>query len=83
MSKHIKKIVFLFIVILLTLTIKFELFGFKDFLYKNYPNLSLHKEFRGKKSLRENIDNDYKTVFLPDTQYEKLNIIKNKINFKP
>ena len=83
MSKHIKKIVFLFIIILLTLTIKFELFGFKDFLYKNYPNLSLHKEFRGKKSLRENIDNDYKTVFLPDTQYEKLNIIKNKINFKP
>ena len=65
------------IIILLVLTIKFELFGFKDFLYKNYPNLSLHKEFRGEKSLREHIDNDFNTVFLPDTQYEKLNIIKN------
>ena len=83
LSVHKKKVVFLGIITLLVLTIKFELFGFKDFLYKNYPNLSLHKEFRGEKSLREHIDNDFNTVFLPDTQYEKLNIVKNKINFKP
>jgi hypothetical protein len=83
LSVHKKKVVFLSIIILLTSSIKFELFGFKDFLYKSYPNLSLHKEIRNNKYLREHIYNDYNTVFLPKTQYEKLKIIKNKIKFKP
>lgn len=83
LSVHKKKVVFLSIFILFIFTIKFELFGFKDYLYKNIPNLSLHKEIRSNKNLREHIYNDYNTVFLPDTQYEKLNLVKNKINFKP
>ena len=39
----------------------------------------IHKEIRNNKYLREHIYNDYNTVFLPKTQYEKLKIIKNKI----
>ena len=83
LSVHKKKVVFFSIFILLIYTIKFELFGFKDFLYKSFPNLSLHKEIRSNKYLREHIYNDYNTVFLPDTQFEQLKLVKNKINFKP
>ena len=81
LSVHKKKVVFLSILILLIFTIKFELFGFKDFLYKNFPNLSLHKEIRSNKYLREHIYNDYNTVFLPDTQFEQLKLVKNKIKY--
>lgn len=80
---HKKKVVFLSIFILFSLSIHFNLFSFKKLLYKNYPNLSLHKEIRNNTSIREHIYNDYNTVFLPDTQREKLNLVKNKINFKP
>ena len=83
MFHHKKKIIFIIIFTLFIITIKYELFGVKNFLYENFPNLSLHKEIRVNKNLREHIYNDYNTVFLPDTQYEKLNLIKNKINFKP
>ena len=83
LSVHKKKVVFSSIIILLILSVHFNLFSFKEFLYKKYPNLSLHKEFRGEKSIREYIENDYNTVFLPNTQYEKLSLVKNKINFQP
>lgn len=83
LSVHKKKVIFFSILILFVIIIKFELFGFKDFLYKSFPNLSLHKEIRNNDNLKEHIYNDYNTVFLPDTQYEKLKLVKNKINFSP
>ena len=83
MFQHKKKIIFISIFIFFIIIIKYELFGVKNFLYENYPNLSLHKEIRSNENLREHIYNDYNTVFLPDTQFEKLNLVKNKINFKP
>ena len=81
LSVHKKKVLFLSIITLLIVSINFNVFGLKDFLYKKYPNLSLHKEFISTESLKGNIKNDYNTVFLPKTQYEKLSLIKNKINF--
>ena len=83
LSVHKKKVLFLSIITLLIVSINFNVFGLKDFLYKKYPNLSLHKEFISTESLKGNIKNDYNTVFLPKTQYEKLSLIKNKINFQP
>jgi hypothetical protein len=83
LTVHKKKVLFFVIFALLIVSINFNLFSLKDFLYKKYPNLSLHKEFRSTESLKENIKNDYNAVFLPKTQYEKLSLIKNKINFQP
>ena len=40
------------------------------------------KEFKNNKYLTEHIKNDYNTKFLPNTQFEKLKLTKNKINFK-
>jgi len=82
LSVHKKKVVFFTIILLLMIFVTFQAPNIKSFLYQEYPNLSLHKEFRGKKSLREHIENDYNVTFLPDTQFEKLNLVKNKINFK-
>jgi hypothetical protein len=82
LSVHKKKIIFFSIIVLLVVSITFKAPNIKEYLYKEYPNLSLHKEFRGKKSLREHIENDYNVSFLPNTQFEKLSLVKNKINFK-
>ena len=83
LSVHKKKVIFFSIVLLLVIFVTFEAPNIKNYLYKKYPNFSLHKEFRGEKSLREHIENDYNVSFLPNTQFEKLSLIKNKINFKP
>ena len=80
-STHKKKVSVLTLLIILTALIVLNLFGFKDFLYKKYPNLSVLREFKDNKFLSKHIKNDYNTVFLPDTQFEKLKLIKNKINF--
>ena len=80
-SVHKKKVSVLTLLIILTALIVLNLFGFKDFLYKKYPNLSVLKEFKDNEFLSEHIKNDYNTVFLPDTQFEKLKLNKNKINF--
>ena len=83
LSVHKKKVIFFSIILLLVIFVTFEAPNIKNYLYKKYPNFSLHKEFRGEKSLREHIENDYNVSFLPNTQFEKLSLIKNKINFKP
>ena len=82
LSVHKKKVIFFSIIVLLMVSVAINAPNIKDHIYKKYPNLSLHKEFRGKKSLREHIENDYNVSFLPNTQFEKLSLVKNKINFK-
>ncbi len=79
---HKKKISILIILIISAVFIDLNLFGFKDFLKKKYPNLSMIKEFKDNKYLTEHVKNDYNTEFLPNTQFEKLKLTKNKINFK-
>ena len=80
-SAHKKKVSVLTLLIILTALIGLNLFGFKDFLYKKHPNLLILKEFKDNKYLSQHIKNDYNTVFLPDTQFEKLKLTKNKIIF--
>jgi hypothetical protein len=48
---------------------------------KKYPNFHLAKFFLKKKSLIENINNDYNVKFLPETQFLKLEFKKKKLNF--
>ena len=59
LSVHKKKVIFFSIILLLVIFVTFEAPNIKNYLYKKYPNFSLHKEFRGEKSLREHIENDY------------------------
>tara|TARA_Y100000590_G_scaffold465241_1_gene636971 strand:- start:192 stop:1472 length:1281 start_codon:yes stop_codon:yes gene_type:complete len=77
-------IYFLLIFIILTiLSFNKNFFGIKENLYKKYPNLQT--EFRRnlfkKKSVIQNLKNDYNYKFLPDTQFLKLNYTKKKIIF--
>ena len=73
----------LIFIIITVLSIHKNFFGIKENLYKKYPNLKT--EFRRnlfkKKSVVENLKNDYNYKFLPDTQFLKLNFKKKKIVF--
>ena len=78
-------IYFLLIFIIITiLSIHKNFFEIKENLYKKYPNLKT--EFRRnlfkKKSVIENLKNDYNYKFLPDTQFLKLNFKKKKLVYK-
>jgi hypothetical protein len=63
------------------LTFHFNVFGIKDDIYKTYPNLQIHKAYFNKISIVEKVKNDYNVKFLPDTQFENLNLVKKKFNF--
>ena len=77
-----KKIWFLILFLtILIFSISFNIFGFRDLIHKNYPNLKLAKELFDKKSILHNIENDYNAKFLPQTQFVKLNLTKKKLNF--
>ena len=51
------------------------------FFHKKYPNFYLAKFLLKKKSIIENINNDYNVKFLPETQFLKLEFKKKKLNF--
>ena len=77
-----KKIWFLILFLaILIFSISFNIFGFQDSIHKNYPNLKLAKKIFDKKSILQNIENDYNAKFLPQTQFVKLNLTKKKLNF--
>jgi hypothetical protein len=76
-----KKIIFLAVLFGLILTFHFNVFGIKDDIYKTYPNLQIHKAYFNKISIVEKVKNDYNVKFLPDTQFENLNLVKKKFNF--
>jgi hypothetical protein len=65
----------------LILTVHFDGFRVKSYIYKTYPNLEIRKLYFSKKSIAQNVINDYNVKFLPDTQYEKLKFVKKKFNF--
>ena len=74
-----KKILIIGIFAALILTVHFDGFGVKSYIYKTYPNLEIRKILFNKKSIAQNIINDYNVKFLPDTQYEELKFVKKKI----
>ncbi len=76
-----KKILIIGIFAALILTVHFGGFGVKSYIYKTYPNLEIRKVLFNKKSIAQNIINDYNVKFLPDTQYEELKFVKKKFNF--
>ena len=77
-----KKILFILFFIFLGFSlIFFNIFGFRDVIYENYPNLKLAKKIFSKKSILENFKNDYNEKFLPTTQFLKLSLEKKKLNF--
>ena len=78
-SKKIQLLI-LFITILI-FSIFFNIFGFQESIHKNYPNLKLVKKIFDKKSILQNIENDYNAKFLPQTQFVKLNLIKIGVFF--
>ena len=78
-------IFFLFIVIILSITfllVDLNLFNTKKVLYSNYPNLKIRTELFNKKSIMNNLNNDYNVKFLPYTQFENLKYEKKKIIFE-
>ena len=85
MKKNIflhKKILFLlFFSFIGIFSLFFNIFGSKDLLYRLYPNLNLAQKLFSKKSIIENLKNDYNIKFLPNSQFIKLNLEKKKINF--
>ena len=82
-SVHKIKISVILLVLFTIFSINIDLFGTKKIIYKNYPNLTLHKKFLNRNSIVENVNNDYNVKFLPDTQYVQLNLVTKKINFSP
>lgn len=83
--KFLSLFCFLFVSILIFLIfiIDKNFFDLKDKLYLQYPNLKTAKYvFSKKKNINLNLDNDYNVKFLPHTQFEKLQILKKKINFQ-
>jgi len=75
------KISVLLLVLFAIFSINADLLGVKKIIYKNYPNLTLYKEFFKRNSIVENLNNDYNVKFLPDTQYVQLNLVTKRINF--
>ena len=82
--KILNYIIFVIITFLLVfyLIIDNNLFDSKSKLYKSYPNIELRKNVLDKKSIMEHFRNDYNVKFLPQTQFEILNLKKKKIKFK-
>ena len=70
-------IVFLLIFVM----IDSNLFNLKQKLYSTYPNIEVRKKIFNKKSIMNNLKNDYNVKFLPSTQFENLNYKKKKIVF--
>tara|TARA_B100002052_G_C15863415_1_gene591203 strand:+ start:124 stop:1404 length:1281 start_codon:yes stop_codon:yes gene_type:complete len=78
-------IFFLFIMVILTLIIlvvDLNIFNVKKIIYSNYPNLKVRTELFNKKSIMNNLNNDYNIKFLPYSQFEKFNYEKKKIIFE-
>ena len=73
----------LIFIIIIILSFNKNLFEIKENLYKKYPNLKteFRKNLFKKKSVIENLKNDYNYKFLPDTQFLKLKFKKKKIVF--
>ena len=69
-------ILFFFLICISYLLIDKNYFQLKSNLYKNYPNLNIRKEIFKKKSIIENINNDYNIKFLPYTEFEKVSLKK-------
>lgn len=89
MAKKILRLIsyFCFFSILFLLLIIFlvdkNFLNYKDKLYLEYPNLKIARYvFSKKKNINYNLNNDYNVQFLPLTQFEKIEILKKKINFK-
>ena len=71
----------LFFMLVGIFSVHFNIFGFKNLLYQNYPNLELRLYLFDKESVMEKFENDFNVKFLPKTQFLNLNIEKIKLNF--
>ena len=81
-----KKKFYLFIIFVFLVFSSFFHFNFlnlKDTFYSNFPNLEteVRKKFFSKKSISQNLFNDYNVKFLPETQFLKIKFNKKKITF--
>ena len=74
-------LILLSLVLLSWFLISFNFLGIKDQIYETYPNIELRKKVFSKVSIMEFLYNDYSEVFLPETQFGKLNFEKIKLNF--
>lgn len=75
-------LLFFFLFFVVYLLIDSNILNLKTKLYKNYPNIQIRKDIFDKKSIIENLKNDYNVKFLPYTQFEKLQYNKKKIRFE-
>jgi hypothetical protein len=83
MKKILSKKYLFFIIITSILLLLLNYPDLKKEIKKKYPNLSFTKHLFKEKSLINNISNDYNEKFLPVSQFTKLSLKKNKINFRP
>ena len=74
-------LLFFFLIFVAYLLIEHNILNLKTKLYKNYPNIQIRKDIFNKKSIVENINNDYNIKFLPYTEFEKVSFRTVKINF--
>jgi hypothetical protein len=87
-KKNLKLIIFnlLFFIIILFIVL-FSAYKFIDFVVKNYPKYSNYPQYQSYlKSLYHriplvNLRNDYNVKFLPNIQYEKIELRKVKLKF--
>ena len=77
------KILIAVIIIFLTsiLVIQFDFFQVKTKIYKEYPNLFLRHFLFKKESEKKNVLNEYNIIFLPYSQFFKLNLKKIRLIF--
>lgn len=83
MKKILNKKYLFFIIIIGIFFLLLNHLNTKEEIKKIYPNLNLVKYLFKEKSLINNINNDYNEKFLPESQFTKLNLKKDKINFSP
>ena len=70
------------ILTLIILVVDLNIFNVKNNLFKLSKNLKVRTELFNKKSIMNNLNNDYNIKFLPYTQFEKFNYEKKKIIFE-
>mgnify|MGYP006094672075 FL=1 len=77
------KILFKTLIVIFIFVLLINLFPTKEIIYKTFPNLKtdFRKHLFKKKSMINNLKNDYNIKFIPETEFLSLNFVKKKITF--
>ena len=76
------KILFKTLIVIFIFVLLINLFPTKEIIYKTFPNLKtdFRKHLFKKKSMINNLKNDYNVKFIPETEFLSLNFVKKKLN---